>query len=356
LKWQKGQVDLPDGYGLIKLPEDLVMEFTSLSALSGYLATLPQNSALDPYPVKLSGLTTSNFADAGGDPLGELFAAFAGRYVKLDLSACGGTDIANTSNSTIDSRPNKAGLVSIVLPGSLTSIGYDAFRACGSLASVEFSAGMTSITIGNSVFESCSSLRSVVFPSGLTSISIGNSAFLQCGSLRSVEFPAGLTSSSIGSRAFEYCTSLVSIELPAGLTTIESSVFEQCHSLVSVEIPAGVTSIGNRAFEACWSLASIEFPAGLTSIGDRAFMACGLTAIDLPAGLTLIRGSAFYNCSSLGLVICRAVSPPAFIPAASYYGNSFNYTQSIQVPAASVSAYKTASGWSGYADIITAIP
>jgi hypothetical protein len=356
LKWQKGQVDLPDGYGLIKFPEDFAMAFTALNDLSDYLESLRQNSAMEPYHVKLSGLNISDFADTSSDALGELFAALMGRYVKLDLSDCSGTAVADTPYARIDARPNKTMLVSITLPGSLTSIGVNAFLQCSSLASVGFPSGLPSISIDSSAFYGCSSLASIEFPTGLTSISIGSTAFLQCSSLVSVEFPSGLTSVSIGGRAFESCTSLASIALPSGLTSIESSVFEMCYSLVSVELPAGLISIGSRAFEHCHSLASITLPAGLTTIGERAFLSCVMiTSIELPADLIVIRGSAFYNCGAL-LVICRAVSPPYLIPAASYYGSSFNAAQTIQVPASSVNDYKTASGWSDYVNIITAIP
>jgi hypothetical protein len=349
LKWQKGQVDLPDGYGLIKLPEDLVMEFTSLSALSGYLATLPQNSALDPYPVKLSGLMISNFADAVGDPLGELFSAFNGKYVNLDLSACTGASIADVNNSVLTARPDKAMPVSILLPSALTSIG-SAFRGCSSLVSIDIPTGVTTI---NGAFVDCSSLVSVNIPAGVATI--GGGSFSGCSSLVSIDIPEGIT--IIHDSTFKNCSSLVSIKLPSTLVSIGDSpssagVFEGCSSLVSINIPADVTTIGRYTFRNCSALVSINIPSGVSIIEDWAFRWCSsLASIDIPAGVVSIDDYAFWNCDSFTSVICRASTPPSLgsyaFPAS---------LQSIQVPAASVSAYKTDSGWSGYADIITAIP
>jgi hypothetical protein len=391
LKWQKGEVDLPDGYGIVELPGD-IFPMTSLADMQSYLAGLSQNSPEDPYQVKLTGFNISDFADTvTGDPLGALFAALEGRYVKLDLSACGGTAIADTSNDLVNARSNKESLVSIVLPASLTSIGGRAFMKCSSLVFVGIPGGVTSI--GEFAFASCSSLASIELPAGLTSIataafmgckvltsieipggvtSIGGNAFAVCSSLASIELPAGLTSiaaatftgckvltsieipgtvTSIGDSAFALCASLVSISLPAGLTSIGEQAFQFCNSLVSIELPANLTSIGSYAFDGCSSLGAVNIPNGITSIGDATFQDCSsLDSIELPMGLTSIGAYAFYR-SSLTSFICRAVTPPA---VGGYLIS--NPYPAIKVPAVSVNAYKAAADWSTYASKITAIP
>jgi hypothetical protein len=324
--------------------------FTDTGNLGAYLAALSQNSAQTPYPVKLD-LDIGDFAAANGDPLGALFAALGGRYVILDLSACGGTAIADDETYG-HARVNTDRLVGILLPDSLTAIGSAAFAACNSLVSIDLPAGLTSI--GYEAFLGCSFLASIELPAGLTSI--GDEAFQECSSLASIELPAGLT--SIGDGAFYRCSSLASIELPAGLTSIGVEVFTGCMSLTSVDLPAGLARIGDRAFWDCTSLASVELPAGLTSIGQDAFANCpSLASVELPAGLTSIGFNAFSNCTSFTSLICRSPSPPS-LDSSFLWGNPLGIPENllIHVPAASVEAYKTAPGWSDYADRISAIP
>ena len=97
-------------------------------------------------------------------------------------------------------------------------------------------------------------------------------AFGGCGSLTSVTFGSGVTSIERG--AFRACTILGSIEIPSGVTSICEHVFETCISLTSVTIPNSVTSIGRSAFSNCFNLNEIAIPSGVTSIGDYAFRNC----------------------------------------------------------------------------------
>ncbi len=68
---------------------------------------------------------------------------------------------------------NKCGLLNIVIPDSVTSIGESAFAACDKLTSVTIGSGTTKIPYG--CFNDCTNIRSIVFPDSLTSI--GSYAF-----------------------------------------------------------------------------------------------------------------------------------------------------------------------------------
>ena len=69
---------------------------------------------------------------------------------------------------------------------------------------------------------------------------------------------------------------------------------------------------------------------------------------DIPQSVTTIGVNTFTNCTSLSVFICRAVTPPAMV--SSFTGSSADLK--IYVPDDSVEAYKQASGWNKYADII----
>lgn len=152
-----------------------------------------------------------------------------------------------------------------------------------------------------------SNIRSIVIPNSVTGI--GYQAFYNCSSLTSVEIPNSVK--SIGEYAFYNCSNLVSIDIPNGITSIGQYMFYCCYSLGSIIIPESVTSIEYRAFWLCRSLKSITFEGNsqLISIGDGVFYSCGLTSIDIPSGVTSIGSSAFDGCSNLlSIVIPRSVT------------------------------------------------
>ena len=119
-------------------------------------------------------------------------------------------------------------------------------------------------------FEGCASLEEVVLPDSLSSIGYG--AFDACDSLMSVTIGDGVT--TVGDYMFFDCGSLTSITIGDGVTFIGNSAFHSCSSLTSIVIPDSVTSIGEGAFYMCESLTSIVIPDSVTSIGEGAFAGC----------------------------------------------------------------------------------
>ena len=293
-------------------------------------------------------------------------------------------------------------LTSIIIPNSVTSIGDQAFYHCDSLTSIIIPSSVTSI--GEGAFFGCTDLiefkgkyaskdgRCLIIDGTLNSFapaelteytipnsvtSIGNFAFSLAYYLTSVTIPDSVT--TIGMGAFYACDSLTSITIPDSVTTIGEGAFYYCSSLTSITIPDSVTTIEGYAFCECSSL--IEFkgkyasedgrclivdgtlnsfaPAGLTeytipdgatTIGDYVFYYCdSLTSIAIPDSVTTIRDWAFYNCSSLTSVYCKATTPPAGGYGV-FYENADD--RKIYVPMESVDAYKSAEGWSEYADDI----
>ena len=135
-------------------------------------------------------------------------------------------------------------------------------------------------------------------------------------------------------------------------TTIGESAFQYCSRLQSIDIPTSVTSIGGYAFSNCTILTSIDIPNSVTSIGYGAFMDCFIISCTIGSGVTSIGEKAFYNNSSLESVTIMSTTPPSI--GENIFGGEMG-TPTINVPSGSVDAYKSASGWSDYADYIEPI-
>ena len=108
------------------------------------------------------------------------------------------------------------------------------------------------------------------------------------------------------------------------VTSLPEGVCSGCTSLTSVDIPSSVTVIGEAAFSGCTSLISVDIPSSVTEIGDRAFK----------------------DCSKLDTVNMYSIHPPLV--------GIDVFTQGYITipPEANLEEWKTAEGWSSYADRI----
>lgn len=216
-------------------------------------------------------------------------------------------------------------IVSILLPNSVESIGYDAFAECTELKTVVLQNGVKEI--GHYAFRDCPKLEGITFSDDLENI--GADIFLNCTSLcevfvpekakfnieqpfqgceckvtvhaknpyykvidgdvysadgktlvahipapgeKSYTIPEGVE--KIGSYAFSRCVNIAEITMPGGVTAIETSAFSGCQSLESIKIPEGVSEIGSTAFYGCEKLESAYIPASVKAIGFAAFDRC----------------------------------------------------------------------------------
>lgn len=203
------------------------------------------------------------------------------------------------------------GLTSIVIPGTVTKIGYLAFDGCDTLTSVVISDGVTSI--GNSAFKKCVALESIKIPDSVTSLGAG--AFSGCIKLSTLEI--GNNVECIQTNAFYNCDSLTSVVFPDSVTEIGFAAFASCNKLKSVIFGNNLVTIGEQAFYGC-PFTSIVIPDSVIDIGEEAFTSCGITEIIIGSNVKTIGKKAFAFCNNLTSIEFKGT--PTSVDSATFYG------------------------------------
>ncbi len=185
-------------------------------------------------------------------------------------------------------------------------------------------------------FYNCSNIKSVVIPDSVTSI--GYRAFMHS-AIESIVIPDSVT--EIGSESFQNCYSLKTVTLPKQITVIEDVLFLNCRSLQSIEIPTTVTRIGEMAFYGCESLTEVTLPDALTYLGCEAFAYCSsLSKVYCPKGLTYIDGS-FTDSYEVVLYVYENSYSHEY---AQNYGIDFVLIEEFEEPSTVISGFCGADG------------
>ena len=164
-------------------------------------------------------------------------------------------------------------LTSVTIPSSVKSIGQWSFIGCDALSAVYYTGdvagwcgipfdavGSNPLNFGHNLYINGKLVTDLVIPNTVTSIGFG--AFQGCSCLTSVTISDSVT--SIGGGAFYDCTGLTSVTMGKKVTSIGHAAFFNCNRLTSVTIPNSVTSFGNSAFYNCTRLTSVTYQGTIT--------------------------------------------------------------------------------------------
>ena len=156
---------------------------------------------------------------------------------------------------------------------------------------------------------------------------------------------------------------IVEAHIGEGYQYLHLGVFQGAAELTAVTLPNTLREIGPYTFEYS-GIREITIPDSVTALlrddgtfpysGYGIFQACSaLTSATIGTGVTKLPISTFDGCSALQTLTMNRTTPPEL---GNYCFKGCTSLQHIYVPASSVNAYKTASGWSDYASIISAKP
>lgn len=290
---------------------------------------------------------------------------------KLDLSGATMTEIPDFAFA------GKSKLKYLTLPDGLTRIGDGAFMTCPNLMTVTLPEGLTTIgrlafsggglktltmgaavtSIGHDAFTDCHNFRTINLAEGNTNYCLIDGALYSADKTRLIKRPAKAAGTLtfpeelkiIEPYACENCTTLEMPQFNEGLTTIGDYAFQDCKAMTGVlEIPASVTTIGKGAFFGCTGVKetlTIAAPAHLTGDYTYAYMS-GIKAISLAETISGIPASAFELCTGVKTISPKATVPPT-VGTMAFRGIDRASTY-VDVPEASVDAYKNAPVWEDF--------
>ncbi len=182
-------------------------------------------------------------------------------------SEINGITVAEIGNEVFADNTN---IGRLVIPDSVTRLGYRMCSGCTALREVRLPAGLT--VIPDEAFDGCSSLQTVNFPGTLKEI-----------------------------RSDAFCgTALTEFVAPDSLTDIWGYAFKDCADLAKVDLK-NVRDLGSGAFQNCTALQSVRLADKMTGLSDHIFDGCAsLAEIDMPdnpiaVSFTMLDGTAYYN-------------------------------------------------------------
>ena len=265
--------------------------------------------------------------------------------------------------------------------GGTKTIGEQAFLASHALQEVDFRADLGRLTTISAYAFAETGLVSAVLPDSVTSL--GDGAFTRSTELKEVHLGSGLT--EVGARVFTGTTALASLSvdpsnpvlsldgsvlyqqgndgshlvyaalaapLPAylvrpGTAQIDEAAFKGHATLREVVVPEGVKAIGAQAFAGIHELTDVALPDSLEEVSD-AFAGTQVETIEFGARIRTIEEAAFEGGLPVRMIVRGGkdgafASPEEWVPnhtASAFFGEGMkriaythgNFPQTLVVP------------------------
>ncbi len=209
--------------------------------------------------------------------------------------------------------PRKKSADSYAAPGSLKTIGAQAFANTSGIKAITLPEGLTAIE--DRAFESCPAVVNI--PSSVTEIGMGalgrkkfSEIILSSDNKDFVISDKALYSADM-TRLLLYSDEKTDAELklPETVASIDNYAFYNNKNLISAIVPDSVTEIGNYAFMSCSGLLSAKLPDALTVIPTGIYQGCRkLRRFEVGENVKEIKNSAFYGSYNLAISIPESVT------------------------------------------------
>lgn len=236
----------------------------------------------------------------------------------------------------------------LLLPQNLNSLGFKAFFGCrGLYGNLILPDGLSKI--GGYGFSDCRHLTGLKMSQNIKEI--WEAAFSDCYELNGrLTLPEWLK--YIGSSVFRNCKFKGTLVLPLTLKSVGDNAFSYNMFSGELKLPSSLQELGSGAFACCSRIiGTLEIPENITAIKEQAFSGCSsIEKLVLHSKMDVIQSGAFQDCFGLGSIVCNAVNPP-YVESSAFDGVSKSNVV-VEVPEASLAAYRTASGWSDFNKIV----
>jgi hypothetical protein len=210
-------------------------------------------------------------------------------------------------------------------------------------------------------------IQTVIIQNGVTNI--GNRAFKDCSNLRTITIPNTVT--IIGRQAFLNCTNsnFTQVIIPNGVTEIKREAFRNCTYLKEVEIENGSSqlnftgyryaSLGEFSnvydwFLNCPNLQTLHLGRNIINSTSNAYIPfrakTSLTTLTVGSYVSSISSNAFYGCNGLTTITSQNPTPPTV--GNNCFTGVNKTTCIVNVPSGSKCAYKWASQWKDFVNIL----
>eukprot|EP01036_Dinobryon_divergens_P023744 gene23744-32129_t len=310
-----------------KIPSIIPTSLPTLAPISTVTPTLPRPSALP--TIVIPSLQCATLSSVAG------CSTAASISISNSVSSISATAFSGASQlklvympATVTSIQSQAfqhsSVATVYFSPSLVTIESNAFYGCKSLIAVDLSLCTSLQTLGSQAFRE-TGLISVVLPASLTIVSVYcfcnavNLVTLQVLSAPSGSGRSGSSLVTIDENSFSGCSSLIAVDLSPcfSLSTIGPYAFSAA-GLTSVVLPASPNLlVSSYAFYNAARLAWMKFvapvPAGSSGnarIGSYSFAGCAsLTSVSLSSVVAYVSDYAFYSLTKLISVNCSYPAP-----------------------------------------------